>query len=294
MGIVVPINAPMRDKTAVVTGATSGVGLATAVECARRGARVILVGRDPLRGQDAHAVVARAALGREPILLLADFQSQQEIRRLARQVKEVTPAVDVLVNNAGAIFAKRELTADGIERTFAVNHLAPFLLTNLLLDLVLAAPQGRVVTVSSETHAGRLDFDNLQGERSYGFLRAYTATKTANIVFAFELSRRLAGKKATSNAVSPGPTRTRFGDDLTGLPRLFPVVMKSIPFLFQAPEIGAQTVVQLASVPGYATVSGLFFQSGRVRAPKPVTRDRGVAQRLWNESAILTRLAEAA
>ena len=283
---------PLQDKTALVTGATSGIGLATATELARRGATVLLVGRNPVRGEAARAAVAAAASGPEPVLLLADLASQAEIRRLANEVRAAVSALDVLVNNAGGIFARRELTVDGIERSFAVNHLAPFLLTNLLLDRVTAGPQGRVITVTSETHAGKLDFDNLQGERSYNFLRMYAATKTANILFAFELARRLDGGAATSNAASPGPTQTRFGDDLTGLPRLFPLVMKNIPFLFKPPEVGARTIVELASSPEYARASGLFYQGGRIRRSKPITLDQSVARRLWETSAKLTGVGE--
>jgi retinol dehydrogenase-14 len=223
------MNPSLKGKTALVTGATSGIGLAAATELAYRGATVLLAGRNPDRGEAARATVAAVATGPEPILFLADLESQDEIRRLAGEIRTAVPVLDVLVNNAGGIFANRELTVDGIERTFALNHLAPFVLTNEVLDLITAAPQGRVITVTSEMHSGRIDFANLQGERSYNFLRMYMATKTANILFAFELARRLAGTSATSNAVSPGPARTRFGDDLTGAAHLFPLLMKNIP-----------------------------------------------------------------
>jgi NAD(P)-dependent dehydrogenase (short-subunit alcohol dehydrogenase family) len=175
----------------------------------------------------------------------------------------------------------RPVSEAELERTFALNHLAAFTLTNELLDLVTAAPQGRVITVSSEAHSGKLDFANLQGERSYNFLRMYAATKTANILFSFELARRLAGTNATSNAVSPGPTRTRFGDDLTGPPRLFPLVMRNIPFLFKPADVGSRTLVELAASPEYARASGGFCQNGRERRAKPITHDITVARRLW-------------
>lgn len=282
-------------QTVLITGATSGVGLATAIELARRGLAVIIAGRDAVRGEAARAAVSAAATGPKPRLLLADLSVQHEVRRLADDVRVITPTLDVLVNNAGGIFARRELTADGIERTFALNHVAPFLLTTELLGAIEAAPQGRVVNVTSEAHAGKLDLDNLQGDRSYNFFRMYAASKTMNLLFTFELARRFAGTNATASAVSPGPTRTRFGDDLTGLPRLMPLVMKRIPFLFKPPEIGSRTIIELAASPDYADANGRFFQDGRERRPRPVTQDVELARKLWTLSEELTApLAEAA
>jgi NAD(P)-dependent dehydrogenase (short-subunit alcohol dehydrogenase family) len=274
----------MRGKTVLITGANSGVGLATAQGLAALGAEVIMVCRDRARGAEALRDIAKRAPGREPKLLTADLSSQEQIRALVREVRTGFSWIDVLVNNAGAIFARRELTVDGIERTFAVNHLAPFLLTNLLLDTLRAAPAARVLTVASEAYPGKLDFENLQGERHYNFLSAYGRSKLENILFTYELARRLEGSGVTANCLSPGPTVTHFGDNMTGLPGLFPRLMKRIPLLFASPEVGARTAIQLASSPDVAGKSGSFFLRGRARRTRPVTYDRETAARLWSAS----------
>ena len=199
----------MKDKTVIITGASSGIGLATARELARQGAMVALVCRDAERAEAARKEVAAVAAGRAPTVFLADLSSQREIRRLAAEIKENHAQIDVLINNAGAVFARRELSVDGIEKTFAVNHLAPFLLTSLLLDKIRAAGQGRIITVGSESYSSALDFDNLQSEKKHQFLFAYFRSKLENILFTFELSRRLAGTGVTVNCLCPGPTRTR-------------------------------------------------------------------------------------
>jgi NAD(P)-dependent dehydrogenase (short-subunit alcohol dehydrogenase family) len=210
------------------------------------------------------------------------------------RVAAAAPQLDVLINNAGGIFATRALTVDGIERTFALNHLAPFLLTNLLIDQLKAAPAARVVTVASEAYPDRLHFDNLQSERSYHFLLAYMRSKLANILFSHELARRLQGSSVTANCLSPGPTVTRFGDELTGPAALFPLVMKRIPGLFAPVEVGARTSIQLASAPELEGVSGRFFLRGRERRTKPVTYDLAIAARLWRLSEDLASLKTAA
>jgi NAD(P)-dependent dehydrogenase (short-subunit alcohol dehydrogenase family) len=207
-------------------------------------------------------------------------------------VRERHERIDVLLNNAGGVFSKRDLSADGIEMTLATNHLAPFLLTNLLLDLILAAPGGRVVTVASEVYAKRLDFENLQSERRHQFFKAYQRTKLCNILFAFELARRLEDTTATSNAVSPGPSKTRFGDSLTGAAGLFPKVMKRLP-VFRSPEHGARTLVYAASAPELDGVTGRFFFKSREYDTKPVTHDRALAERVWRLSEELCALAPA-
>jgi retinol dehydrogenase-14 len=196
----------------------------------------------------------------------------------------------VLVNNAGGVFERRELTVDGIEKTFATNHLAPFLLTNLLLDRITAAPGGRIVTVASEVYPSVLDFANLQGERSYNFLSAYMRSKLENILFTYELARRLEGTAAAANCLSPGPTLTRFGDNLRGLPGLFPKLMKRLPFFVSA-ELGARTSIYLACSLEVAGLSGRFFFHERERRTKPVTHSADVARRLWSISEHLTGLA---
>jgi NAD(P)-dependent dehydrogenase (short-subunit alcohol dehydrogenase family) len=284
----------MDRKVVLITGANSGVGFVTARRLAELGASVVMVCRDPGRGNAARNDIAKVATGPAPTLLLANLSSQAEIHALAHEVRSRFPRIDVLINNAGAIFARRELTVDGIEKTFAVNHLAPFLLTNLLLDLVRAAPAGRIVTVGSETYSSTLDFDNLQSEKRHNFMGAYLRSKLENILFTYELVCRLEGTGVTANCLSPGPTRTRFGDEMRGLPALFPLVMKRIPFLFGSPEKGARTSIYLASSPETAGASGRFFLSCRAIHTKPVTHDRGVAMRLWSVSEGLSRMRDTA
>ena len=280
----------MTPKTILITGASSGLGLATAKTLAAGGAALILVCRSSVRAELARREVVAAATGPVPRVLIADLASQTQVRALAARVRAEAPQIDVLINNAGGIFATRELTIDGIERTFALNHLMPFLLTNLLIDQLKAAPSARVVTVASEAYPGRLDFDNLQGERSYHFLLAYMRSKLANILFSYELARRLRGSSVTANCLSPGPTMTRFGNDLTGPATLFPLVMKRIPGLFAPVEVGARTSIQLASAPELEGVSGRFFLRGRERRTKPVTYDVNIAERLWRLSEDLAPL----
>jgi NAD(P)-dependent dehydrogenase (short-subunit alcohol dehydrogenase family) len=277
----------MRGKIALITGANSGIGFVTAVELAKMGVRVLMVCRDSERGAQARAAVAKVATGAPPELLLADMSSQKSIRALADDVRQRFVSVDVLINNAGGIFAKRELTVDGIERTFATNHLGPFLLTNLLLDRVSAETGGRIVNVASESYPSKLDFGNLQGEKSYGFLNAYFRSKLENIIFSLDLAQRLQPSGVTVNCMSPGPTSTRFGDNMTGLAGLFPRLAKK---LFPSPEKGARTLVYLASSPEIAGVSGRFFLRQRMRSTKPVTHDREVAAQLWRVSAELVGL----
>jgi NAD(P)-dependent dehydrogenase (short-subunit alcohol dehydrogenase family) len=281
----------MKDKIVLITGANSGVGFATAKALAKLGAGLIMVCRNGARGQAARREIAAIASGPKPELMMADLSLQDEVRSLAERVRARFSRLDVLVNNAGAIFARRELTAEGIEKTFAINHLAPFLLTNLLLDLLRATAGARVVTVTSEVYSGKLELDNLQGERHYNFLGAYGRTKLCNILFSHELARRLEGSGVTSNCLSPGPVATRFGDNMTGLPALFPLVMKRIPFLFQPPDKGARTSIELASSPEFAGISGRFFLRQRERRTKPVTYDRGVAVRLWQVSEAICAAA---
>jgi NAD(P)-dependent dehydrogenase (short-subunit alcohol dehydrogenase family) len=277
----------MRGKTVLITGASSGIGFVAAREFAKMGACVLMVCRDPTRGSHAQAEVMKAAIGEAPQLLFSDLSSQSSVRALTHEVRQRFPEINVLINNAGAIFAHRELTADGIEKTFATNHLGPFLLTNLLLDLVRVGTGGRIINVAAESYLSKLEFDNLQGEKSYGFLSAYFRSKLENIIFTFDLARRLHGTGVTVNCLSPGPSRTRFGDNMTGLAGLFPRFAKR---LFPSAEKGARTLIYLASSPEVAGVSGRFFLWQRARRTKPVTRDTEVAARLWRVSADLVGL----
>ena len=204
--------ARMTGKTVLVTGGTGGIGKATAVGLAALGARVGITGRDRVRAEAAAADI-RAASGNPAVdVFTADLSSQAEVRRLAGEVLDAYPRLDVLVNNVGGFWAHRHVTADGLEHTFALNHLAPFLLTNLLLDRLKASAPARVVTVSSGAHAtGRIDFDDLQGSATYSGQRAYNASKLANVMFTYELARRLDGTGVTATVLHPGVVRTNFG-----------------------------------------------------------------------------------
>jgi NAD(P)-dependent dehydrogenase (short-subunit alcohol dehydrogenase family) len=275
----------MRGKIVLITGASSGIGLVTARELARLGAAVVMLCRDRERGADARIIIAKAATASAPELVIADLAAQASVRAAAAEIGRRFERIDVLVNNAGGVFNRREVTGEDIERTFATNHLGPFLLTNLLLDRI--ASGGRIVNVVFEVYPSRLDFANLQGERQYGFFSAYTRSKLENILFTFELAKRLSDRRISVNCLSPGPARTRFGDNMTGLAGLFPRFAKA---LFPSAEKAARTVIYVASSPEVEGVTGRFFLHGRIRRTKPVTHDSSVAAQLWRVSAELVGL----
>jgi NAD(P)-dependent dehydrogenase (short-subunit alcohol dehydrogenase family) len=276
-------------KTVLITGASSGIGLATSRQLAAGGANIVMVSRDPARGATARDEVASIATGPEPIFIACDLASQRQIRRLADDLHTCFVSLDVLINNAGAASGNRVLTVDGIERTFAVNHLGPFLLTNLLLDLLVAAPAARVVNTVSETHSGRLDFDNLQGERRYSFFSAYARSKAANILFTYELARRLEGAGVTANCFTPGPTASNFGRGMGGVIGIMGGLMRIIG---RPAEESARTAVYLATSPEMEGVTGQYFFHGKPARSKPITYDATVAARLWSVSEALTEAGE--
>jgi len=273
----------MHNKTVVVTGANSGVGFVTAKRLAEAGAEIVMVCRDPERAETARAQIAEIATGPPPQLFIADLSSQEEIRDVARDIHFSHDRIDVLLNNAGSVFNKGERSIDGIEKTFATNHLAPFLLTNLLQDQLIAAPAARVVTVASEIYSRKIDFENLQGERSYNFFKAYQQSKLCNVLFAYELARRLDKTNVTSNVVSPGPSKTGFGANMKGPARTFTRVMKATP-RFGTPEKGARTLIYATTNPELDGVSGHFYYKEKELATKPVTHDTDIAARLWQIS----------
>ena len=276
----------MAGRTVLVTGGTGGIGRATALGLAEMGAHLAIAGRDRGRAEAAAREI-RAVTGGQVEVFVADLSAQAEVRRLAGEVLQCLSRIDVLVNNAGGYWNTRHLTADGLERTFAVNHLAPFLLTGLLLDRLKHSAPARVVTVSSNAHAtGLIDFSDLQGERSYSGARAYSQSKLANVLFTYELARRQPATCVTVNALHPGVVRTAFGaEDPSGIQRLFIPVMR--PFM-KSPARGAATSVHVASAPDLEQVTGGYFAAGRPRSSAARSYDEAAAARLWQVSAHLT------
>lgn len=280
----------MHDRNVLITGATSGIGRATAHALAGMGARILLVARNEAKGR-ATIDQIRSATGNDRLdLLLADLSSQASIRRLATEVASRYDRLDVLVNNAGEYFGRRLATVDGLEMTFALNHLAYFLLTNLLLDLLKAGAPSRIVSLSSGAHrVGHINFDDLQGEKGNSGMRAYSQSKLANLLFTYELARRLEGTGVTANALQPGSVRTNFGRG-EGSGWMGRVVRITAPFM-RSPEKGAETVVWLASSPEVERVSGGFFGDRKQVRSSPESYDRDVAARLWKVSEGLTGLS---
>src|SRR5437016_7009570 len=283
---------PMADKVVLITGGTAGIGQATALGLATLGARVGITGRDLARAEQAAADI-RAASGNPAVdAFAADLTAQAEVRRLAVAVLDAYPRLDVLVNNVGGFWAHRHPTADGLEHTFALNHLAPFLLTNLLLDRLKASAPARVLTVSSGEQArGRIDFDDLQGALNYSGQRAYSQSKLANVMFTNELARRLEGTGVTANSLHPGVVRTNFGaEDQAGFFAVMGGVIR--PFLKTATQ-GAQTSIYLAASPDMDGVSGQFFANRKPKTANHVAYDTDTTTRLWQVSAELVGLTAA-
>jgi len=280
--------ANLEGRTCLVTGATSGIGEETAVGLARCGARVILVARSRERGEASVARV-KARTGNTAVeVLLADLASQEETRQLARQVLERCPSLHVLVNNAAVVHLRRETTVDGCEMTFAVNHLAAFLLTRLLLDHLIASRPARIVNVASNGHKfGRLDFDDLESEKKYSWMRVYGTSKLANVLFTYELGRRLEGTGVTANCLHPGAVSTRLGMNNGRLGRIVIPLLR--PF-FLTPEAGAKTSIYLASSDEVENVSGKYFVKCRPTSSSPDSYDEPLARRLWEKSSQLTGL----
>ncbi len=277
-----PHAGPMAGRTVLITGGSSGIGRATARGLTALGAQVAITGRDRER-TEAAALDVRDPDGPPVEVFVADVSSQAEVRRLAAEALGALPEIHVLVNNVGGYWDTRHVTVDGLEHTFAVNHLAPFLLTDLLLDRLRQSGPSRVVTVSSNAQAmGRIDFDDLQGERSYSGPRAYNQSKLANLLFAYELARRLHGRAVTSNAVHPGLVSTSFGaEDPALVQRLL------VPFLrplMKSPARGAVTSVHVASSPQLDETTGRYFAKGKDKESSKRSYDRADAARLWQVS----------
>ncbi len=273
----------MQGRVVVITGSTSGIGQVAAERLAERGARLLLVARDQARGHATMAALGRNARAAGHRLHFADLSRLSEVKRLAAEIASAEPRVDVLINNAGALFARRQVTEDGLERSFALNHMAYFVLTLGLLERLKAAAPARIVNTASDAHRGqRLDFDDLQCERSYSGLKAYGRSKLCNILFTRELARRIAGSGVTVNCLHPGFVATRFGDGAGGWMAWAIRAAK----LFALPQAkGAETIVHLAAAPEAAGASGGYFHRCRPATPSAEAQDDGAAARLWAESA---------
>jgi NAD(P)-dependent dehydrogenase (short-subunit alcohol dehydrogenase family) len=275
-------------KVVLITGATSGIGLEVAIALGKLGARPIIVGRNEQRTTSAVTEIRERA-NVHAWSYLCDFSSQTDIRTLAAALHRDQSRIDVLVNNAGAVNKRRLVSIDGIEKTFATNHLGYFLLTTLLLDLIIRSTPARIVTVASIGHRrGTLDFDNLGFERGgYGIMRAYSRSKLANVLFANELARRLAGTGVTSNSLHPGGVATNIW---SGAPLWTkPLIYLFLRRFFIPAEAGAQTIVQLAANPDLEGVTGRYFENQVAVQPAALAQDDELARRLWDVSEQLTR-----
>ena len=268
----------MKDKIILITGSTDGIGRQAALELAAMGATVLVHGRNESRGKNVVEEIRKATGNQKVDLLVADFSSMEQVRRLAADVKQRYSALHVLVNNAGVFMNERRLTADGLETTLAVNHLAPFLLTNLLLDLLRKSAPARVITVSSVAHTrGKLDFENLQSEKSFGGYSSYALSKLANMLFTYELGELLEGTGVTSNCLHPGIIGTK-------------LLRTSFNIAGGSTADGAETLIYLATSPEVTGVTGKYFQEKRETPSSPDTHDPALCKKMWEVSAQLTGL----
>lgn len=278
-------NDSMKGRSVVITGATQGIGRATAKALAERGAELCLIVRDKQRGNELQEALSQST-GKKPALVFADLASMNDIKRAASEIKDQLPKIDVLINNAGGIFPTRRLTHEGFEQTFALNHLGYFALTCLLRRQLETSTSARVINVSSSAHAaGNIYFDDITLERNYTALRAYAQSKLANVFFTYELARKLAGSGVTANCLHPGVVRTGFGK---GEPGWFRVLVKiGAPFLLSEEE-GAKTSIFLASSSDIEGVTGAYFVRCRRRSTAKVSYDAELAKKLWEMSESMT------
>jgi NAD(P)-dependent dehydrogenase (short-subunit alcohol dehydrogenase family) len=286
------LDTSMQGKICMVTGANSGIGKATALELARMGARVVMVCRDPNKGEAAQSEIKTKSGNDAVDLLLADLSSQQFIHQLVENFRQRYTQLHVLINNAGIFMLNRRETVDGLEMTFAVNYLAPFLLTNLLLDVLKASASARIVNVSSDSHLeGYIKMDDLQAEKHYRSMRAYGQSKLALVMFTYELARRLQGTGVTANCLHPGFVATNIGQSGIG-----PVGRTVVKFIFSGfgmrPEEGAKTSVYLATSPEVEGVTGKYFAKSIPKRSAPISYDESLQRQLWEESVKLVKLAE--
>ncbi len=279
---------PMHGKVCIVTGAASGIGAMTAQALAQQGAAVILVDINSEKGAATVNQIKQQTGNPAVEFMWADLSAQKEIRQLAQQFKSRYQRLDVLVNNAGAMFARRQETVDGIEMTFALNYLSGFLLTNLLLDTIKASAPARIINVSSRSHArARINFDDLQSRSGYDGLQTYAHSKLAIVLFTYELARRLEGTGVTANTLHPGVVATNFARNNGGAIGLLMRVFRSALI---SPEQGAQTSIYLATSPEVERVTGKYFVKRKAVPSSPASQDTATAGRLWQVSAEMTNL----
>ncbi len=284
------VNTSMQGKTCMVTGANSGIGKATALGLAQMGANVVMVARDRARGEVAQNEVKAKSGNNSVDLLVADLSSQQSIRKLVENFKQHYKQLHVLINNAGVFMLTRRETVDGLEITFAVNYLAPFLLTNLLLDVLKASAPARIVNVSSEAHEnGYIKMDDLQAKKNYRPFRAYGQSKLALVMFTYELARRLQGTGVTANCLHPGFVATNIGQSGV-VPVARPVAKFVLSFLGISPEEGAKTSIYLATSTDVEDVTGKYFVKSVISRSAPISYDESLQRQLWEESAKLVKL----
>ena len=280
------IQPQMGGRTCLITGATSGIGKAAAIGIAKLGANTAIVSRDRKRGEAALEDIRKQSGNDSVHLLVGDLSSQESVRKFAEEFRQNFKSLHVLVNDAGVLLTKHSKTADGIETTFAVNYLSVFLLTNLLLDMLKSSAPSRIVNVSSATESGgKINFDDLNGERKFKGLGAYTQSKLALTMFTYELSRRLEGTGVSVNALHPGAIRTNLGHGNRGL---LGIGFSFVKLFFSSPEKGARTVVYLASSPEAEGISGKYFSNCSVARSSELSRDEESQKRLWQVSARLT------
>ncbi len=280
----------MRGKTVVITGGTSGIGEVAAVALAKMGARIVLVARDKSRGDATLARLRDSAPGIDHSIHFADLLCVAEMKRVAAQIADRESRIDVLINNAGALFGKRRLTEDGLEYTFALNHMAYFVMTEGLRERLLAAGPARIINTASAAHQGAaLDFDDLQTAKNFGAMKAYGRSKLCNILFTRELARRLHGTGVTANSLHPGFVATRFGDQSGALVSGLIWLAK---FVAISPAKGAETIVYLASSPDVAQTTGQYFYKSVPSAPSSRAQDDQSALLLWQRSAALAGMKE--
>lgn len=283
----------MQNKVCIITGATSGIGKATAIGLASKGAKVVIIGRDQQLGENARNEIKSKSGNPKVDLLLADLSSQGEIRKLAEDIKSRYPWLHVLINNAGIGSIKRSVTKDGIERVFAVNYLAPFLLTNLLIEKLKSSAPARLVNVAGDFHRkATIQFGDLMSENEYDGTRANNQAKLALILFTYELARRLDGTGVTANCLHPGAVATDGPLKDPNLSSFSRFMYKVVRLFFATPEKGAQTSIYLSSSPDVEKVTGKYFIRKTPVASSPESYDREIAQRLWKISEELTGLVQ--